>query len=231
LTVHQFLPEGSEGWCDGELLRFGPHTLPLSEVPIAIGGAAPHNVENALCAGLAGLAAGLPWEVVAGGLRSLTLSPEDSRGRTNLFVREGATYVVDFAHNPAGLRHMAVLSARWPAQRRILLLGQSGDRTNELIEALTAEALRLLPDLILLKELPAHLRGRRKGEVPALIRAALARAGSAVPVVEVEDEVEGTREALRRHQPGDLCFLFVHEEYDRVVGLLRDSGARPLQGG
>jgi cyanophycin synthetase len=81
---------------------------PLAEVPITFGGRAGHMVENALAAAGAALGLGLDHDTIARGLRTFRNSPEQNVGRLNAFaIREPAcTFIVDYAHNEAGLRHL-----------------------------------------------------------------------------------------------------------------------------
>ena len=69
--------------------------------------------------------------------------------------------------------------AALPAERRLVLLGQAGDRSDEAIRDLARTALALRPDRVVLKEMERYLRGRRPGEVPAIMADELARLGRA----------------------------------------------------
>jgi UDP-N-acetylmuramyl tripeptide synthase len=63
----------------------------------------------------------------------------------------------------------------------------------------------------MIKELPAMLRGRMPGEVPALLLRALLAAG--VPrghIIEEPDEEAAARRLLEAAQPGDVVVLPVH---------------------
>ena len=54
--------------------------------------------------------------------------PADNPGRLNRFDLGAATVLVDFAHNPDGFDALFEAAAALPAERRLVLLGQSGDR-------------------------------------------------------------------------------------------------------
>ena len=87
------------------------------------------------------------------------------------------TLVIDYAHNPHGMAALAGMVAALPARRRLVLLGQAGDRSDESIRELARSALALQPDRIVLKEMDRYLRGRRPGEVPGLMADELTRRG------------------------------------------------------
>ncbi len=64
-----------------------------------------------------------------------------------------------------------------PSERRLVMLGQAGDRDDAAIRELARAALALRPDRVVAKEMDAYLRGRAPGEVPGLIADELRRAG------------------------------------------------------
>ena len=95
-------------------------------------------------------------------------------------------------------------------------------------DALARVAAEFSPELIVVKENEAHLRGREPGEVPRIIRAALLRAGvpeSRLPVC--PSEFEAARRALEWARPGDVLALPVHSAAARsaVLDLLGDAAS------
>ncbi len=198
----------------------------IDEIPVTLGGAARHNVANALGAiGLAA-AAGLPVEAIAAGLRSL----KSNLGRAVLIELGGAHILLDYAHNPHGMAALVELVGNLPGERRLLVLGQAGDRSDEAIRDLVRTAWRLGPDQVVVKELPEMLRGREPGEVPAVLRDELLRLGAAPgSIVMTGTELEGIRKALTWARPGDLLILLTHTQRDEVLALLdrlREGGWR-----
>ncbi len=202
-------------------------TLPIAEIPALRRGAARYNVENALGAGLAALALGLPESAVVSGWRSFATDTRRNLGRANLFEVSGARVLLDFAHNPDGLRRIAAFGEG--AARRLVLLGQAGDRPDELLDRLARAAIGLGPDLVFIKDLAEHRRGRAPGEVPALLREALLRNGlAAASLVDAGEEGEAIVAVLDALQPGDFAFLLVHEMVPFTLAELRRRGAREV---
>ena len=193
----------------------------VDNVPVAFGGAARHNVANALAAIAMASAIGIPVEAMATGLRRVGNTPADNPGRANLFERGGVRVLLDYAHNPHGLTALLDIARAFPAERRLLLLGQAGDRTDEAIRDLARAALPLQADRIVLKELPEMLRGRPPGEVTAILEEELLRNG--VPAGRIEragSELEGARRLLAEARPGDLVLLLVHTQREAVIDCL-----------
>ena len=225
--VRAHVAEGGEAVVaeDTDIVLLGPGArvvvAPLASVPITLGGAARHNVANAL--GVAALATrlGLAPEAVARGLAGFRGTAEQNPGRLNIFQLGGVTVVADFAHNPHGMAALVALAQALPARRRLLLLGQAGDRDDSALTALARTGWTLRPDRIVLKEMDQYLRGRAAGEITALLREALL--GLGVPhdrITRADSEYEGVLAALTWAQPDDLLVLPVHSERDRVLGLL-----------
>src|SRR6185295_11007501 len=215
---------------DGTLVldRGGERTpvVRVEEIPVAFGGTARYNVANAMAAVGLAAAAGLPVEAMAAGLRRVENTPEDNPGRANLFKWYGVRILLDYAHNPHGIAALLDIAKALPAKRRLIVLGQAGDRSDEAIRDLARAAWELRPDHVVVKELPELLRGRQPGEVPVLRRDEILRLG--IPPAELEraeTELEAVRKALGWAQPGDLLVLLVHKQREKVLELIRT--ARP----
>jgi cyanophycin synthetase len=191
------------------------------EVPITYRGAAKHNVANALAAAAAGNALGMGAETLASALRRFGHDLDDNPGRTNLIERGGARILLDFAHNPHGMSALVGVARTLPAERRLILVGQAGDRNDEAIRALARAAWELQPDHVVVKDMETYLRGRSPGEVPAILADEFSRLG--LPneaITQGGPEIAAVRRALEWARPGDLLVLAVHEDRRAVVELL-----------
>jgi UDP-N-acetylmuramyl tripeptide synthase len=199
----------------------------VDEIPATLGGAARHNVMNALAAVGVAAALELPLAAIRTGLTSFQGDHKDNPGRLNVFELGGVRCVVDFAHNPHGLEAVFDVLARIPAERRGLVLGQAGDRDDESIGALARTAWSARPDRIVIKEMPEFLRGREPGEVPELLAAELRRAGAPpAAVVQAPSEHEAVRDLLRWSRAGDVLVLLSHAERAAAFELLEELQAR-----
>lgn len=228
IGVRRFGREGDDAWiADGHLMvQEGADVhrlLPVDEVPATLGGRARFNAENAMAAVLVARAVGLSLADIRAGLRGFRPTRDQSRGRLNHYtLPSGASAIVDYAHNPAGVRGFGPVAERHA--RVLLLAGQAGDRTDALIDRYAGALAELSPAVVVIKDLPHYRRGRAPGEVGERLRRVFERAG--VPDIrDVEDEVEAAAVVLELAGPGDLCLLFVHEQLDGVEALLARLGA------
>ena len=185
----------------------------VASMPLSIGGAAGYNIANAAGAALLARALGLPATATAAVLARFGAAHADNPGRLQRWQLGGVEVLLDYAHNPDGLQGLLEIArGLLGADGRLgLLLGQAGNRDDEAIRALARAAAAAAPARVLLKELPGLLRGRAPGEVPALLRAELRRAGlDEAQLRIVPSEIEAARELLAWAAPGDVVVLPVH---------------------
>ncbi len=203
----------------------------LDQVPMTLGGAARHNIQNALGAICIARRLGLSIEAIRRGLESFDSSAEENPGRLNRFDLGGAVAIVDFAHNPHGVAALMEMAAALPAKRRLVVIGQAGDRDDEAIRELPRMAWRARPDRVIVKELRKYLRGRALGEIPAMMEDELRRLGATDDAIEHADsELEAVEQALRWAREGDLLLLIAHEERQAVLARmawLKEIGWQP----
>jgi UDP-N-acetylmuramyl tripeptide synthase len=193
----------------------------LADVPITFGGTARHNVANALAAVAGATALGIGIGPIALALGRFGRDVGDNPGRANLLELGGARILLDYAHNPHGMAALVGVAQTFPARRRLVLLGQAGDRNDEAIRELARAAWALQPDRVVVNEMDQYLRGRALGEVPALLADEFSRLGAPdTSISRVGPEIDGVREALAWARPGDLLVLAVHQDRRAVLGLL-----------
>ncbi len=200
----------------------------ISRMPLSMNGIAAYNVANMAAAALAALALGIAPHTIAAVLAHFGADPQDNPGRMMRFMVGGVCVLIDYAHNPDGLRGFLTVAdhLRDGAGRLGLLLGQAGNRSDSDIAALCRTAAGFRPELVVVKENEAQLRGRAPGEVPRLIRAALLRLGLPPAAVLVRDtEAEAARCALDWARPGDVLAMPLHSANARaaVVAMLADG--------
>lgn len=204
----------------------------VAEMAITFGGTAKHNVANALAATAAADALDIGGEVIGSALRRFGQDLEDNPGRTNLLELGGAQVLLDFAHNPHGMSALVEVARTLPARRRLVLVGQAGDRNDEAIRALARAAWELEPDHVVVKDMEAYLRGRAPGEIPRLLADEFRRLGLPEEAIsQAGTELEAVRRALEWARPGDLLVLTVHQDRRAVLELLDQLTAAEWQAG
>jgi len=194
------------------------------EIPIALGGAARHNVANALAAAALTHCMGVSLDVIGVGLT--TMQQDENPGRCNLYTLNDYQVLIDFAHNPAAMSALFNMARAVPAKRRALCFGQAGDRTDELIRELARDAWAIGLDRVFVSELAKYHRGREHGDVFRIIQDELFRKGATEEqIVHNEEELETLDAALEWAQPGDLVIMLALGGAKPVQARLNDLGA------
>jgi cyanophycin synthetase len=185
------------------------HLMWAHEVPATLNGAARFNIENALAATAIGLGLGIPADTIREALATFVTDYKSNPGRLNVYDGLPFRVILDYAHNPAGMAHIAeMLSRMKPKPGKVIgVTSGTGDRRDEDIRRLGAGVAKFVDELIV-KE-TTLMRGRKPGEVPLLVReGAIAGGLPEDRVFYVEHECAAVKEALRRASPGDLVIVF-----------------------
>jgi UDP-N-acetylmuramyl tripeptide synthase len=208
---------------DGELQKIEGNRresiCEAADIPITLGGAARHNIANALAAAALAFALGVTAADVRRGLMSMTQA--ENPGRGNVFDVDGFKVIVDFAHNPQAIEALLDMAAAMQGKRKVLCIAQAGDRPDDLIRELARNAWEKGLDRVIVSELAHYYRGRGPGEVFGLIKDELLRCGAREDQIEHNDEeVESFDSALAWARPGDLVIMLALERspalYERL---------------
>jgi cyanophycin synthetase len=229
--LHQYREEGAStcGVRGGRLLL---HDADLEQdlgqvtaMPLSIGGIAAYNVANLAAAALVAVSLGIPASTIAAVFTRFGENIADNPGRMMRFEFKGAHVLIDYAHNPDGLRGFLSVATQLRGQGRLgLLLGHAGNRQDADIAQLARVAADFNPDLVVVKENETQLRGRAPGEIPRIIRDELLRLGLRESKLSVRDnELDAARYALDWARPGDVLALPLHSPHARaaVVSILQ----------
>lgn len=186
-------------------------------LPSTFGGKAIMNVYNAMAAAGAAIVSGVHLHDVRHGLRSFNTSYAAAPGRLNVIEVDGFHAVVDYAHNPHGMRMLGdfvdrIMEDRPESEKgeRICVAAVPGDRRDEDIREFGEEAARFF-DRIIIRE-DENPRGRPRGESAALveegIRKAMANGARAKDISTELDELVASLAALEsahRHDVVVFC--------------------------
>jgi cyanophycin synthetase len=208
-------------WLDGARHALGA----VDDFPIAVGGAARYNLANLAGAALLASVQGIPVDAIRRALPAFGTGRSDNPGRLQRWRIGGADVLLDYAHNPAGLRGLLAVAEglRAPGGALRLLLGQAGNRDDAAIAELAAVAAASRPAQVMLKDIAGYLRGRGEGAVADVLGDALRAHGVPAGAITVElDESEAARRLVEAAVPGDVVVLPVHnlDARDRLAAWL-----------
>lgn len=195
------------------------------DIPIALGGAARHNVANALAAAALSWCLGASLKDITAGLT--TMVQDENPGRCNIYDLDGIKILIDFAHNPAAMSALFDMASAIPAERRALCFGQAGDRPDGLIRELARDAWEIGLDRVEVSELGDYHRGREHGDVFGIIRGELLELGADdSQILHHEEELESLQDAIDWARPGDLVIMLALGGAAPVQARLRELGAQ-----
>ncbi|MGO4305283.1 cyanophycin synthetase [Cupriavidus sp. RAF12] len=103
----------------------------VSAIPLTYAGRVAFQIENVLAAVATGWALGISNDLIRAGVVTFDVGQVDVPGRFTLFERQGATVIVDDAHNAPALEALAAALDRFPAERRMLVFGAGVQRRDE----------------------------------------------------------------------------------------------------
>lgn len=190
------------------LLRIGNHYIPIEEagnIPITFGGRATFNIANALAAALAAYATRIKLGVIREALRSFVPSSQTTPGRINVFEFNDFTVVLDYAHNPHGVKALGSFVRTFDAQARIGIITGVGDRRDQDIMALGEEAAKIFDEIIIRYD--EDLRGRTHEELNRLLVTGIHRVSTEIPVAYYGHECEAVEKAMQQRRPKTLLVV------------------------
>lgn len=185
------------------------HHIPLSKVPVTLGGAIGFQVENVMASVAAAWALKVEWATIEAGLASFSNDNDNAAGRFNLFHYRGATVIADYGHNPDAMAALVQAVQAMPATRRSVVISGAGDRRDQDIRQQT-EILGAAFDEVVLFEDQCQ-RGRKDGEVIALLRQGLVGAKRTTQSSEIYGEFLAIDTAMDKLKEGELCLILVDQ--------------------
>lgn len=178
------------------------------DIPATLGGQALFNVQNALAASAMAYAAGVDPDAIAAAMITFASTYEQNPGRLNVHDAHGFRVIMDYAHNPEGLRALGRMAAgiRPEGGRSIAMLSVPGDRREAEIVAMGEIGAEFFDHLVF-RETPDN-RGRPAGEVIQMMTTGAVRAGFDPDRIHgVRHEEDAVRFCLDMAGPGDLVVL------------------------
>jgi cyanophycin synthetase len=183
----------------------------VADVPITFGGKCDFNIANTLGAVLAAYVQQFPLATIREALRTFIPSPQLTPGRMNIFDFRSFTVLVDYAHNPHGMRAVGKYIQKVPALKRIGIIAGVGDRRKEDLVALGEEAARIFDEIIV--RMDDDLRGRTMGEIFDLVSLGIFNIDQNKSVELIPDETDALQVAIHNACPECLIVVLT----DKVV--------------
>jgi cyanophycin synthetase len=174
-------------------------------VPLTIDGKAAFMIQNVLPAVITGYVRGLSIEDIKVALESFIPSPSQTPGRLNIFNFKHFQMMLDYAHNPAGLRALQKLVEKMDGYPKVGIIAGIGDRREEDNNELGAIAAEMFDEVIIRQD--RNLRGKTEEELIAMILAGVKSVDPDKKVTIIPSEAEAITYAVTNAVPGSLIVV------------------------
>ncbi len=196
--------------------------MKVTDIPITYGGKALHNIMNTLPAMLATyLFKDISIEDIRSALSTFVPSPSQTPGRLNLFQFKNFKFLVDFAHNPAGLELLCDFVSKMDGSPKVGIISGTGDRRDEDIRELGRISAKYFDEIIIRQD--KNLRGRTAEEIVNLLVEGLNETKTKdIPITIIYNEKDAIMHAYNTAKPGSLVTIMcdvVAEALDLIKAL------------
>jgi cyanophycin synthetase len=136
-------------------------------VPLTYEGKAVFMIQNVLPAVLTGYIRGFSIEDIKVSLESFIPSPAQTPGRLNMFRFKEFNVLLDYAHNPAGLRALNQMVQKMDGYPKVGMIAGIGDRRDEDNREIGMVAAEMFDEIIIRQD--KNLRGKSDKEIIKMI--------------------------------------------------------------
>lgn len=197
----------------------------VTNIPITYGGRAEFMIQNVLAATLACFVHGVSLEDLRVGLTTFNAGTAQTPGRLNFVEIGDVTVLMDYAHNPAGLRGLAKFISKLPNKYRTVVMNGTGDRRDEDIVELGQVAGETFDRIVLRRG--HYLRGRDEQETYNLLKKGIAKAKKDPAVRVIPESRDAIHHAIKYARKKELVVTLADRVPDdiRFVQEFRDMQA------
>jgi len=171
-------------------------------IPLTYGGRAEFMTQNVLAATLACFVHGVSLEDLRVGLTTFNAGTAQTPGRLNFIEIGDATVLMDYAHNPAGMRGLANFISKLPNKYRTVVLNGTGDRRDDDIREFAKIAADNFDRVVI--RAGNYLRGRSEEEMFNLLQDGIAQSENKPQVRVIPDSRTAIHHAIKHARKGEL---------------------------
>ncbi len=189
-------------------------------IPLTYGGRAKFMIQNILPAVIASNVRGITIEDMKAALETFLPSASQTPGRLNLFEFKKFRILLDYAHNPAGMRALQKFTDEIEATVKVGVVAGIGDRREEDNNEIGSIAAEMFDEIIIRQD--KHLRGRTEQELIAMLRNGILSKYPEKKITVIPSEKEAIHHAVENAVEGSLivlCSDVVPDALELVKGL------------
>ncbi len=186
----------------------------VTNIPLTYGGRAEFMVQNVLAATLACFVHGVSLEDLRVGLTTFNAGTAQTPGRLNFVEIGDVTVLMDYAHNPAGLRGLANFISKLPNKYRTVVLNGTGDRRDDDIREFGKIAGDTFDRVVI--RTGDYLRGRTPAELHGLLQEGIAQSENTPTVRVIAESRDAIHHAIKHGRKGELVVTLADRVPDDI---------------
>lgn len=188
--------------CRGE---WKMRVMKAEDIPLTYGGKAKFMIQNVLPAILTANIQGMSIEDMKAGLETFIPSATQTPGRLNLFKFNNFSILLDYAHNPAGMRALQAFVEELDATVKVGIIAGIGDRRIEDNNEMGSIAAEMFDEIIIRQD--KHLRGKSEEELISMLNEGIKRQDPNKKTTIIPSENEAITYAVKNAVKGSLIIL------------------------
>jgi cyanophycin synthetase len=174
-------------------------------IPLTYDGRAEFMIQNVLAATLACFVHGVSLEDIRVGLTTFNAGIAQTPGRLNFVEMDNFTVLMDFAHNPAGVRGLGDFIGKLSYSKRTGVLCGVGDRRDEDLVEMGRLCAEMFDKLILRRG--SYLRGRTEESVFELLLKGIAESGKEIDYKIIKESEEAIFTSFNEAEKNELVVI------------------------
>lgn len=177
----------------------------VEEIPLTYGGKAKFMIQNVLAAVITAHVRGISIEDMKAGLETFVPSPSQTPGRLNLFEFENFKILLDYAHNPAGMRALKNFTDQLECTVKIGIIAGIGDRRVEDNNEIGSIAADMFDEIIIRQD--KQLRGKTEEELIKMVNDGIKKKDPNKNITIIPSERDAIIHAITHARKGALIVL------------------------
>jgi cyanophycin synthetase len=188
--------------CRGE---WKMRVMKAEDIPLTFGGKAKFMIQNVLAAVLAAHVQDMSIEDMKMALESFIPSATLTPGRLNMFNFKDFSILLDYAHNPAGMRALKDFTDSLEFTHKVGIIAGIGDRRDEDNNEMGAIAAEMFDEVIIRQD--KNLRGKTEEEIIKMLHDGIIAQDPNKKTTIIPSERDAILHAVRNATKGSLIVL------------------------
>lgn len=179
--------------------------MKAENIPLTFGGKATFMIQNILPAIIAANVQGISIEDTKAALETFIPSATQTPGRLNLFKFKNFSILLDYAHNPAGMRALKKFTDNLEATVRVGIIAGIGDRREEDNKEIGSIAAEMFDEIIIRQD--KNLRGKTEDVLIKMLDDGIKKHHPQKKTIIIPSESDAIKHAVRNAKKGSLIVL------------------------